>query len=137
MSRAYVFGPVFCQPLRLEPGSPIFHTAETREDNYPYRFGRCVIIRYGRAGRAIAIGRWTGYELDEDTAILRALQAVEDDGLFDDDGRISPRFERQVEREIIAQKAAGDVDEEWKLITLMDLAYDGQPDDQDEAGEDR
>src|SRR5437868_4612960 len=79
MFKVYECGKLYFQLLRMRADGPLVEFAPTQEIDYPYRIGRCVILRAPYSTRAIAIGRWVGREADEDAAMLRALQARMED----------------------------------------------------------
>ncbi|TKK84576.1 hypothetical protein FDA94_28520 [Herbidospora galbida] len=69
------FAGFYAHTLKLEKGSPVFHTAPTREIEYPFRVGTSLVVRLWPWLGAIVVGRWTGREADEEQALMRAVQA--------------------------------------------------------------
>ncbi|WP_157247895.1 hypothetical protein [Nonomuraea typhae] len=93
MFKTYELGKLYFQFLRMNKIGPIIELAPTQEVDFPFRVGRCAILRLPLTTRALAIGIWTGTEPDEDSAMLRALQAHMEHALSDD-GTLLDRFQR-------------------------------------------
>jgi hypothetical protein len=68
-------GRAFVTFIKVVPGTPLVHTAETRLGAWPYWYGNTVLVKY-RPGRVIGIGWWHHPRPDEDEEILmlRAIQ---------------------------------------------------------------
>ncbi|MGW0064776.1 hypothetical protein ACWDTT_33235 [Streptosporangium sandarakinum] len=121
MAMIYPLGPFYAQPMRMRPRAPLVQLGSTQETAYPYRSGRCVVIRLGR--RALAFGMWTGQAESEDLAMALAVNARVDDDMFDDDGGLNERFERHLARRNVARSVSL-IEDEWKIVSALDLLAD-------------
>jgi len=120
MAKVLTVGPFYFQILRLERGTDLIHIADTQEVLYPYRMGKALVLRIGGIG--FVAGIWVGAAEDEDLAMALAIKARPDQ-LFDDEGRLLDRFERQQMRKDVARSVTS-LDEEWKIVDALGLLED-------------
>ncbi|MEV4575903.1 hypothetical protein AB0K16_21925 [Nonomuraea jabiensis] len=106
----YNLGPLVIQTADFNPGSPIFEVSSLAELQEPWRYGKCLAIKYWRTKRLL-LGWWTGRHEDEDSALILALDGRPDD-LLDEDGHLQERFHREPE--------IGD--DEWSIVEVHDAA---------------
>lgn len=81
-------GRAFVQVIPLRRGTAIFHMAESREIDEPYRYSRSLVIRF--LGKGIVLGWWRDTGMEEEEGLLAALdgflyRAVDEEGVLLDE----------------------------------------------------
>jgi hypothetical protein len=81
-------GKAFLQVIPLRRGTPVFHWADTRELEEPYRYSRSLIVRL--RGTGIVLGWWQRTGMTEEEGLLAALdgytyRATDDEGVLLDE----------------------------------------------------
>lgn len=110
------FGRLFFHVVDLQPG-PFLHTAPTQEIEEPFRSSTSLIVRFW-PGKGLVIGWWRDSGMDEEEALLAALDGWGVD-LYDAD--LEDEETRQTIRENIASKV-DTLDEEWLIIDALGVS---------------
>ncbi|MFI6512847.1 hypothetical protein ACIBCT_35045 [Streptosporangium sp. NPDC050855] len=63
--------------ISLKRFGPIFERRTTLTQEPPYLVGRSAILHLWGTKIGVVVGRWTGERLDEDSALLAALNCVD------------------------------------------------------------
>jgi hypothetical protein len=110
-------GRAFFHFVRVQPGSPIFHTAPTVEIEEPFRRSDSLVVRLPFR-RAIVLGWWEDTGWDADTALMEAVWGW---GIDPYDDRLQyDESVRQTIRENIAANISGDDPTvEWQIISAL------------------
>lgn len=115
MANTKDFGRFFVQFVSLIETAPLFHTATAQAIEPPYRSSKVAIFRIPRTGWAIALGWWRDSGLNEEQALLAAMEAKGLD-LYDVD--LDDDSVRAAVRENIAAHSES-WDEEWEIINML------------------
>ncbi|MFH9606880.1 hypothetical protein [Streptomyces sp. NPDC017448] len=102
----------------VKPRTPLIHRYELNEIDDECRTSHAFFVRLWPLRVVFFFGRWHDTGLTPEQMFDRVFTAHEID-LYDADGNLEERFERQA-RENVAQQAA-DPDEEWKLLQMLGL----------------
>lgn len=88
-------GGTFFHFIRIKPHTVLKHRAATQEIDEPFRRSNSHIIRLWPLNIALVAGKWYDSELDEDEALLLALDGRSDAlRVVDEEGHIRGEFER-------------------------------------------
>ena len=88
-------GGVFWHLIRVRKGTPLAHRAPTQEIDWPFRRSNSHILRLWPLNIALVAGRWNDSDLDEDEALLLALDGRGDAArVVDEEGHILEQWER-------------------------------------------
>lgn len=62
---------------------PLVHKTHTTETEYPYRTGRCIVLRVPFRRVALVLGMWVGHSENEEEALLNAMdgRVTKDNGI--------------------------------------------------------
>src|SRR5690606_32233888 len=116
--KVYPLGPFYVHTVNMRRGAPILQISSTQETQYPYRMGRCLVLRIWTKG--IVLGVWTGQAESEDLAMALAIGARVGAERCEDDGALAERVERRRARKNIAMRVAS-LDEEWEINDSLGL----------------
>lgn len=76
MAQTHDLGPFFFHTIDLKEDSPRFHRAQTHEVDEPFRISNSLVLRiFGTYG--IVLGRWRETDLDEESALIQAMDSRE------------------------------------------------------------
>lgn len=85
----------FFHLIKVVKGTPLRHVAVTQEYEPPFRRSDSKITRLWPTRLALVTGKWYDSELDEDEALLAALDGRGDAAdVVDEDGHILEQWER-------------------------------------------
>lgn len=118
MANTHDFGPLFVTFVDLKPGLLPLHIGKSQEVEAPFRASEVLILRIPIINKGLALGWWRHTGLNEEDALLRAMEGYGLD-LYDED--LDDPEVREVIRTNIARHAEG-IDDEWLVLNAFGVA---------------
>lgn len=85
----------FFHLVKVKPRTPLKHRAPTQEVDAPFRSSDSTVFRLWPLKIALVAGKWYDSELDEEDALLLALDGRSDAcDVVDEEGHVVDQFER-------------------------------------------